>query len=170
MSIFSLSRTKITNSLPFKNYYLLKSKHIVEFIPSHTSFVGPCNRDHGWMQLSSTVPKSRFNPKLDVINLKPQTTKNIRKNQRVGIIYYRVLDAMLVAVIIIMNSRYRIHLVALQQIKESKLFFEVTGSRLQLGNYYIILNFKFLNLETNYHSKINSLSSKIAIQILSPGV
>jgi len=170
MSIFSLSRTKITNSLPFKNYYLLNNKNIVEFIPSHASFVGPCNRDHGWMQLSSTVPKSRFNPKLDVINLKPQTTKNIRKNQRVGIIYYRVLDAMLVAVIIITNSRYRIHFVALQQIKESKLFFEVTGSRLQLGNCYIIFNFKFLNLETNYHSKINPLSSKIAIQILSPGV
>lgn len=75
MRIFSLSRTKLTNSLPFRDkiYNLLNSKNIVESIPSVASFVGPCNRDHGWMQLSSTVPKSRFNSKPDVINLKPQT-------------------------------------------------------------------------------------------------
>jgi len=32
--------------------------------------------------------------------------------------------------------------VALQQIKESKLFFEVTGSRLQLGNCYYHIEFQ----------------------------
>ena len=35
-------------------------------IPSHAPFLESCTEHHGWVQLSTTVPASRLNPKSDV--------------------------------------------------------------------------------------------------------